>query len=114
MAQAKVFYFIFGTAATVHDAIEQMPISEIRPVKQLSNLTLPLKNVSLAKCFNSDKENGNDKNIKGALHARIQTRGSPFGGERPKHRGGGQNAGVVDQTLFNWVNALRHVKLTGA
>jgi len=38
-------------------------------------LTLPLKNVSLAEWFNSDKENGNDENIKGALHARIQARG---------------------------------------
>ena len=33
------------------------------------NLILPLKNVSLAEWFNSDKENGNDENIKGALHA---------------------------------------------
>jgi len=40
------------------------------------NMTLPLKNVSLAEWFNSDKENGNDKNIKSALHARIQARGS--------------------------------------
>ncbi|WP_426148561.1 hypothetical protein, partial [Polaromonas sp. DSR2-3-2] len=38
-------------------------------------LTLPLKNVSLAEWFNSDKENGNGKNIKSALHARIQARG---------------------------------------
>ena len=35
------------------------------------NLTLPLKNVSLAEWFNSDKENANDEDIKGALHARI-------------------------------------------
>ena len=38
-------------------------------------VTLPLKNVSLAEWFNSDKENGNGKNIKSALHARIQARG---------------------------------------
>ena len=56
-------------------------------------MTLPLKNVSLAEWFNSDKENGNDENIKGALHARIQARSSLAGGERPKHRGGSAHAG---------------------
>lgn len=61
--------------------------------KQGNLLTLPLKNVSLAEWFNSDKENGNDENIKGALHARIQARGSALGGQRPKHRGGGAYAG---------------------
>ena len=53
----------------------------------------PLKNVSLAEWFNSDRGNGNDENIKGALHARIQARGSAPGGQRPKHRGGGAHAG---------------------
>ena len=48
---------------------------------QYGRLTLPLKNVSLAEWFNSDKENGNDENIKGALHARIQARGSSLGGQ---------------------------------
>ena len=43
MAQPKVFYFIFGTAATVHDATEQIPISKTRPVKQLSNLYSRIK-----------------------------------------------------------------------
>ena len=43
MAQAKVFYLIFGTAATVHDATEQIPISKTRPVKQLSNLYSRIK-----------------------------------------------------------------------
>ena len=38
-------------------------------------VTLPLEDVSLAEWFNSDKENGNDENIKEALHARIQARG---------------------------------------
>ena len=42
-------------------------------------VTLPLKNVSLAEWFNSDKENANDENIKGALHARIQARGGQAG-----------------------------------
>ena len=39
---------------------------------------LPLKNVSLAERFHSGKKNGNDENIKGALHARIQTSGVPL------------------------------------
>ena len=56
-------------------------------------LTLPLKNASLAEWFNSDKENENDENIKGALHTRIQAKGSAPGGERSKHRGGGAHAG---------------------
>ena len=38
-------------------------------------VTLPLKNVSLAEWFNSDKENGNDQDNKGALHAGVQARG---------------------------------------
>ena len=66
-------------------------ITEIQRMTQA--LTLPLKNVSLAEWFNSDKENANDKNIKGSLHARIQARGSSLGGQRPKHRGGGTHAG---------------------
>ena len=32
-------------------------------------VTLPLKIVSLAECFNSDQENGNGENTKGVLHA---------------------------------------------
>ena len=56
-------------------------------------MTLPLENVSLVEWFNSDKENGNDENIKGALHARIQVRGSASGGEQSEHRGGGARAG---------------------
>ena len=35
-----------------------------------SEVTLPLKSASLAEWFNSDKENGNDENTKGARHAR--------------------------------------------
>ena len=42
-------------------------------------LTLPLKNVSLAEWLNSGKENGNDKDIKGARPARIQARCSGGG-----------------------------------
>ena len=77
-------------------------------------MTLPLKNVSLAEWFNSDKENGNDENIKGALHARIQAKGSQASRGWKNYSCGGQNAGVVDQTLFNWVNAHKQGKLKGA
>ncbi|MCW5230488.1 hypothetical protein, partial [Verminephrobacter eiseniae] len=35
-------------------------------------LTLPSKNVSLAEWFNASKENGNDEDSAGALHAGIQ------------------------------------------
>ena len=76
-------------------------------------MTLPLKNVSLAEWFNSDKENGNDENIKGARHARIQARGSPLGGQRPSIAAA-RTLGVIDQTLFNWVKAHRQGKLTRA
>ena len=37
---------------------------------------MPLKSVFLAEWFNSDKENANGENTKGALHARIQARNS--------------------------------------
>jgi transposase len=67
----------------------------------LLHVTLPLKNVSLAGWFNSDKEDGNDENIKGALHARSIAAVARM-------------LGVVDQTLFNWVKAHRQGKLTGA
>ena len=56
-------------------------------------MTLPLKSVSLAECFNSDKKNENYENSKGALHAGVQARGSAPDGQRPKHRGGGAHAG---------------------
>ncbi|WP_370870176.1 hypothetical protein, partial [Rhodoferax sp.] len=45
----------------------------------LRKLTLPSKNVSLAECLNSRKENGNDENGKSAIHARIQARSSATG-----------------------------------
>ncbi|WP_370870217.1 KilA-N domain-containing protein, partial [Rhodoferax sp.] len=45
----------------------------------VSGLTLPSKNVSLAECLNSRKENGNDENGKSAIHARIQARSSATG-----------------------------------
>ena len=76
--------------------------------------TVPLKNVSLAEWFNSDKENGNDENIEGALQVRIQARGGQARCRSPEHRSGRQNAWVVDQTLFNWVKAQRQGRLLGA
>ena len=42
-------------------------LSEFK-AEAVKQVTLPLKNVSLAKWFNSDKENANDENSKGALH----------------------------------------------
>jgi hypothetical protein len=36
---------------------------------------LPAKNVSLTEWNNSDKEQANDENIKGTVHARIQAKG---------------------------------------
>ena len=75
---------------------------------------MPLKSVSLAEWFNSDKENANGENIEGALHARIQAGSGQVGRGRAEYCSGGQNAGVVDQTLFNWVKAHRQGKLTGA
>jgi hypothetical protein len=65
------------------DAIKK---SLMRPAA--GKVILPLKNVTLAECFNSDKENRNDENIRCALHARIQTKDRPPGRERPKHRSG--------------------------
>ena len=38
-----MFHFILGTAPTVHDVIEQIPISKTRPVKQFSNLYSRIK-----------------------------------------------------------------------
>jgi hypothetical protein len=77
-------------------------------------LTLPAKNVSLAEWFNASKENGNEEDDEGAIHARIQARGGAAGRGRPKHCCGGANVGVVDQTLFNWIKAHRQGKLKGA
>src|SRR6218665_1083064 len=56
-------------------------------------LTLPPKNVSLAEWFNASKENGNDEDSAGALHAGIQAGGSATGSRRPEHRSGGQDSG---------------------
>ena len=81
-------------------------------------LTLPLKNVSLAEWFNSDKENGNDENIKGALYARIQARGSPAGGQAARLLGGGpvafskyENDDVAQsESMDNLLRLLRLVR----
>jgi len=51
------------------------------------------KNVSLAECFNSDNENGNDKNIDVSLPARMQAIGTRTGRGWTSHCGGGRNAG---------------------
>src|SRR6218665_239316 len=57
------------------------------------NVTLPPKNVSLAEWFNASKENGNDEDSTGALHAGIQAGGGAAGPWRAEHRSGGQDAG---------------------
>jgi len=51
-------------------------------------VTLPSKNVPLAECFNASKENGNDEDSEGALHAGVQAGGCAVGARRAKHRGG--------------------------
>ena len=65
----------------------------LKPIKSRAALTLPLKNVSLTEWFNSDKENGNDEDIKGALHARIQARGGKAGRGWAEHCCFGQDIG---------------------
>jgi len=51
------------------------------------HLSLPPENVSLAECFNSSKDNGNEQDSAGALHAGVQARGGAVGARRAKHRG---------------------------
>ncbi|MCY7372495.1 MAG: PAAR domain-containing protein [Spirochaetaceae bacterium] len=57
------------------------------------DLTLPPKNVSLAECFNASKENGNDEDDKGAVHAGVQAGGCAIGRGWAEHRGGGAHTG---------------------
>jgi hypothetical protein len=56
-------------------------------------LTLPPKNVFLAECLNSRKENGNDQNGKSAIHARIQARSRATGRRRSEHCGSSTHTG---------------------
>ena len=70
-------------------------------------MTLPLKNVSLAEWFNSDKENADDrKHQKRATRSNLSQR---LSGSLKVAR----TLGVVSQTLFNWVKAQREGKLKG-
>ena len=50
-------------------------------------MTLPPKNVFLAECLNSHRENANDKDGKSAIHARIHARNGATGRGRPEHCG---------------------------
>ena len=59
----------------------------------LGHLTLPPKNVPLAECFNASKENGNDENSAGALHAGVQAGSGAAGRGWAEHRGGSQIVG---------------------
>ena len=80
---------------------------------------MPAKNVSLTEWNNSDKEQANDENIKGTVHARIQAKGGQAKDmkgraqrRRPEHSGGGQNTrGGLEQALFNWVKSQRRQTL---
>ena len=56
-------------------------------------VTLPPKNVPLAECFNPSKENGNDEDSAGALHAGIQAGSDQVGRGWTEHRGGRLIAG---------------------
>ena len=53
--------------------IQKIDPSDLKdvPSKVADRLTLPPKNVPLAECFNASKENGNDENSAGALHAGV-------------------------------------------
>ena len=78
-------------------------------------VTLPPKNVPLAECFNASKENVNDEDGAGALHAGVQAGGSQAGRRWAEHRGGSPVAGRGGaDALFNWVKAQRLGKLKGA
>ena len=56
-------------------------------------LTLPAKNVSLAEWFNASKENGNDEDDEGAIHARVQARGGAAGRGRAEYCCGSADVG---------------------
>ena len=75
---------------------------------------MPPKNVSLAECFNASKENGNDEDDEGALHARVQARSGATVEGGQSIAAVARTLGVVEQTLHNWVKAHRQGKLTGA
>jgi hypothetical protein len=62
-------------------------------MEQLLKVTLPPKSVSLAEWFNPSKENGNDEDDEGALHARVQARSGATGWGWPEHCGGRQDVG---------------------
>ena len=75
-----------------------------------SHLTLPLKNGSLAEGFNSDKENANDENLKGAIRSNSSKRQSGWWTTAKAS----QTLCAVDQTLFTRVKTHKQRQLTGA
>ena len=75
---------------------------------------MPLKNVSLARCFNPGKENGNDEDGAGALHAGVKQEAVSLVEGSRSLAAAARTLGVVEQTLFNWVKAHRSGSLTGA
>ena len=70
-------------------------------------MTLPPRTVSLAECFNANKEDGNDKDSVGALHAGVQAGGRTAGAGGQSIAAVARALGVAEQTLFNWVKADR-------
>ena len=80
-------------------------------------MTLSLRNVSLAKWFNPDNENGNDAEKNSATRSRYSLE---FKKEAVQLVEGGQTIaaaartlGAVGQTLFYWVKASHDGKLMG-
>ena len=65
-------------------------------------IDLAFKNVSLGECLNSCRENGNDKDAKSALHARIQEI------EAMQLVVAGQIAAAVRTSVVVMFNGLRH------
>jgi hypothetical protein len=77
-------------------------------------MTLPPKTGSLAEWFNSGKENGSEEGDEGEVHAGVQARGGAAGQRRAEHRGHGQDSGLAEQTLHNWIKAEQEGRLAGA
>ncbi|MEC5213052.1 hypothetical protein RCH06_001594, partial [Polaromonas sp. CG_9.5] len=65
----KRLMIAFGMQTNDTGAPENRKKDWIHAEKVWVRLTLPPENVSLAEWFNSDKENENDKDIKGQVHA---------------------------------------------
>ena len=84
-------------------------------LSQLITLTLPPKNVSLAECSNSRKENGNGKkNARARYTLKFKQEAVRLVEAGQSIAAAARTLGVVYQTLCNWVKAQHHGKLQGA